>query len=203
MRKESPHHRFSIEDLHTAIDEMAKMVSKHKTIVIAGSQAMLASIPPEKWEETEGVQHSQDIDLFCIPEMDNTTRAEIKTKVGEDSTFQKENGWALEPIGEWVMMTSLPEWPERMLKIETPNRNVGYCISPLDTIFNKAEAGREKDVTYIKEAIKVGLIKPSQIAEAIKKYGDQLAAGTAERVNKTMQAAINQIASEKTPNPIN
>jgi hypothetical protein len=55
-----------------------------------------------------------------------------------------EHDFYIEPVGEWTMMTSLPGWAERLVKVETPGGAIGWCLSPLDVAYNKADAAGRK-----------------------------------------------------------
>ena len=88
------------------------------------------------------------------------------------------------------MYTALPKWEDRLVKIETSGGVIGWCISPLDIAYNKAEAGRAKDIVYLAGLFKARIVLPSQIKAAMDAAGEVLTEFAKEKVNATIQAAI-------------
>lgn len=106
------------------------------------------------------------------------------------SAFIETHLWEIEPIGPWVMYTALPGWEERLVMTQTPGGVIGWCISPLDIAYNKAEAGRPKDIIYLAGLFKARIVLPSQIKAAMDAAGEVLTPFAKEKVNATIQTAI-------------
>ncbi len=88
------------------------------------------------------------------------------------------------------MMTALPGWEERLLKTDTPGGVIGWCIAPLDIAYNKADAGRPKDIVYLAGLFPARIVLPSRIKAAMDAAGDVLTGFAKDKVNATIQAAI-------------
>ena len=152
--------------------------------VIVGSQAILGSFP----DAAPALRTSQDIDLFAKQGVTAEMNKLLYARLGPESEFEQREGFYIEPMGEWTMMTSLPGWEERLVRVEAPGGAVGWCISPLDIAYNKAEAGREKDIAYLAELFRSGIVRPSEIKTAME--AARIAPEFAANVNARVQEAI-------------
>ncbi len=112
----------------------------------------------------------------------------IYASYGPESEFEVTYGFYIEPVGEWVVMTSLPGWQERLVRVDAPGGAIGWCLSPLDIAYNKAEAGREKDIVYLAELFRCGIVRPSEIKAAMDAAGISIEIVTL--VSSRVQAAI-------------
>ena len=74
------------------------------------------------------------------------------------------------------------------MKVESPGGAIGWCLSPLDIAYNKAEAGREKDIAYLAEMFRSGIVRPSEIKTAMK--AARIAPDAAVIVDERVQEAI-------------
>lgn len=157
-----PKHLFTPRDLWVALDEAAR-ISGSGEFIVAGSQAILGSYPAGP----EVLRFSTDIDLFSRVPVSDEIQVKLIKELGGLSPFIETHHWEIEPVGPWVMMTALPGWEERLIKTETPGGVIGWCISPLDIAYNKAEASRPKDVTYLAGLFTARIVLPSQIKAAI------------------------------------
>ena len=108
--------------------------------------------------------------------------------VGPESEFEAEYGFCIEAVGDWTVATSLPGWRERLVRVDAPGGAIGWCLSPLDIAYNKAEAGREKDIAYLAELFRCGIVRPSEIKAAMD--AAVTAPETAALINARVQAAI-------------
>lgn len=183
-----PKHLFTLRDLWLALDECAR-VSGEKEFIVAGSQAILGSLP----EGPEVLRRSTDIDLFSRNPIPNAIQSLLQEELGRMSPFVEIHHWEIEPIGPWVMYTALPGWEDRLVKTETPGGVIGWCISPLDIAYNKAEAGRPKDITYLAGLFLARIVLPLQIKAAMEAAGDVITPFAREKVNATIQTAIHSM----------
>jgi 23S rRNA (cytosine1962-C5)-methyltransferase len=180
-----PKHLFKLRDLWLALEEAAR-ISGERVFIVAGSQAILASCP----EGPEVLRLSTDIDLYTRNPVPDEIQRLLLKELGGLSSFIETHHWEIEPIGPWVMLTALPRWEERLVPTETPSGVVGWCLAPLDIAYNKAEAGRPKDIDYLAGLFKARIVLPSQIKSAMDAAGDVLTAFARDKVNATIQAAI-------------
>lgn len=147
---------------------------------------ILGSLP----EGPEILRSSTDIDLYCRNEISDAIQSLLQEELGRMSPFIEVHLWEIEPIGPWVMYTALPGWEKRLVKTQTPGGVIGWCISPLDIAYNKAEAGRPKDITYLAGLFQARIVLPSQIKTAMDAAGDVLTPFAKEKVNATIQTVI-------------
>jgi len=173
----------SLAELRFALDRCRELTGV-TDFVIVGSQAILGSFP----DASVALRTSQDIDLFVRRGATAEVNKLIYAKFGPESEFERQEGFYIEPMGEWVMMTSLPGWQERLVKVEAPGGAVGWCLSPLDIAYNKAEAGREKDIAYLTEMFRSGIVRPSEIKTAMN--AAKTAPDAAVIVDERVQEAI-------------
>ena len=80
---------------------------------------------------------------------------------------------------------------ERLVKVEASGGAIGWCLSPLDIAYNKAEAGREKDIVYLAELFRCGIVHPSEIKAAMDTTGT--ATETAVAINARVQEAMGRV----------
>lgn len=128
----------SLSELRDALHRCGELTGE-KDFVVVGSQVILASVP----DASPLLRTSQDIDLFVKSGATAEVSKLIYSRYGPESEFDISHGFYIEPVGEWVVMTSLPGWQERLVKVDAPGGAIGWCLSPLDIAYNKAEAGRE------------------------------------------------------------
>lgn len=180
-----PKHLFTLPDLWMALDKAAQ-VSGEREFIVAGSQALLGTLP----EGPEMLRLSTDIDLYSRTAVSDDVQRLLIKEFGQFSDFIETHRWEIEPIGPWVMYTALPGWESRLVKTETPGGTIGYCISPLDIAYNKAEAGRPKDLVYLAGLFQARIVLPSQIKDAMDAAGDVITPFARDKVHATIQAAI-------------
>jgi len=180
-----PKHLFTLPDLLLALEEVSRL-SGERVFIVAGSQAILGSYP----NGPEILRLSTDVDLYSRQPVSEEIQSLLQEEFGQFSDFIETHRWEIEPIGPWVMYTALPGWEDRLVKTETPGGVIGWCISPLDIAYNKAEASRPKDIVYLAALFKARIILPSQIKAAMEAAGDVITPFAREKVNATIQAAI-------------
>ena len=173
----------SLDDLKLSLAKCAALTGDREFVVV-GSVAIVGAQP----SATASLRVSQDIDLFSRNGVTAEKNRSIYEKFGPDSAFAMENDFYIEPVGEWVVMTSLPRWEERLVKVEVPGGTIGRCLSPLDIAYNKAGAGSEKDIVYLAEPFRSGIVRPSEIKAAMN--AACIAPDIAALVDERLQEAI-------------
>ena len=138
----------TMQDVRLAVRTAAESYgSRQFTIVGRGSLA--ASMP----ESADKLRSTIDIDLF--PPWDETKAgawAAVDTNIGRYSLFQEKNGFYVERVGEWTLMTQAAGWNERAMRLEVDGIEI-LVLHPLDLAYNKLEAGREKDIVFMREGL--------------------------------------------------
>ena len=141
----------SLGDLKLALGECARLSGETEFIVV-GSVAIVGAHPLAP----AALRVSQDIDLFFLKGATKERNLAIYERFGPDSEFAEAHDFYIEPVGDWTVATSLPGWRERLVRVGAPGGAIGWCLSPLDIAYNKAEAGREKDIAYLAELFRCG-----------------------------------------------
>jgi hypothetical protein len=109
---------------------------------------------------------SADIDLFPRVRESAEINAVIAARCGAGSEFEDENGFYVEGVGRWTLLTAPPDWEERLVRVETPSGVVGWCLSALDLAVVKLDAAREKDLRYVREMLRAGIVSTEAIRNA-------------------------------------
>jgi hypothetical protein len=129
-----------------------------REIVVIGSQAILASYP----DSPEELISSMEVD--CYP-LDDPAKADlIDGSIGELSPFHLTFGYYAHGIGPET--ATLPAgWRTRVVRVESENTGgtVGLCVSPEDLAVSKLVAGREKDLEFVGEMLRAGIVTEAAI----------------------------------------
>lgn len=160
----------TMQDVRLAVRTAAESYgSREFTIVGRGSLAASMLESADKLRSTIGN------DLF--PPWDESkavTWAVADTKIGRYSSFQEKNGFYVERVGEWTLMTQAAGWNERALRLEVDGIEV-LVLHPLDLAYNKLEAGREKDIAFMREGLNCKAYDYVEVLEFVQKYaGDRM-----------------------------
>ena len=133
-------------------------IARCREIVVLGSQAILASYP----NAPDQLLRSMDID--CYPLEDPAKADLIDGSIGELSPFHQTFGYYARGIGPET--ATLPAgWRTRVVRVESENTGgtVGLCVSPEDLAVSKLLAGREKDIEFVVEMLRAGLVTEAAI----------------------------------------
>jgi hypothetical protein len=128
-------------------------ISDDDEIVIIGSQAILGTYP----DAPSSLLVSMEADVY--PKNRPELAELIEGSIGEDSTFHATFGYYADGVEEGTAI--LPEgWKDRLIKIQNENTlgKIGWCLEMHDLVISKYVAGREKDLLYVREAIRHGLV---------------------------------------------
>jgi hypothetical protein len=131
-------------------------------IVVLGSQAILGSFP----EAPPELLVSMEPDVYP---KNHPERADlIDGSIGEGSPFHDLYGYYARGVDENTAV--LPRgWKERLvaLKNENTRGNTGWCLEPHDLVVAKVVAGREKDLLFLTEAARFGLVSRDTLLERL------------------------------------
>jgi hypothetical protein len=155
--------RITPAKLRFALTQMAELTGENKFVVIGrGSLAVTAP------EHLRGLALTDDIDLWP---RNNETAAldECIQRYGSDSEFYLENGFYIERVGEWTLMTQPKGWENRATEFKT-GEITALILGLSDLIYNKLEAFRVKDQEFLSEAFAKGLADPEEIQRFIEEY---------------------------------
>ena len=148
-------------DLELALDACAAATGE-RVYVVVGAVSIVGpcATPPAT------LVMSADIDLFPRGRESAEINAVIAAQCGVGSEFEDENGFYVEAVGRWTLSTALPGWEERLVKVESLAGVVGWCLSALDLAVVKLDAAREKDLRYVQEMLRAGIIRSEEILAA-------------------------------------
>lgn len=148
-------------DLDLALETCAVVTGEREYIVVGAVSIVgaFAAPPPS-------LLMSADIDLFPRARESAGINAAIAARCGLGSEFEDEHGFYVEGVGRWTLLTALPEWEQRLVRVESPSGVVGWCLSALDLAVVKLDAAREKDLRYVHEMLRAGIVSREQIVTA-------------------------------------
>jgi hypothetical protein len=137
-------------------------IAEDDEIVIIGSQAILGQFP----DAPASLLVSMEADVFP---RNHPERAElIEGSIGELSMFHSTFGYYADGVEEST--ATLPDgWKNRLVVIQNQNTlgKVGWCLEVHDLVMSKYVAGREKDVTYVREVARHRLVNKDTLIERL------------------------------------
>ncbi len=132
-------------------------------IVVVGSQAILGAVPAAP----PGLLRSMEADVFTWRGQADSDL--IDGCIGEGSPFHETFGYYAQGVAPETAV--LPAgWRDRLIEIRNENtRGVsGWCLEPHDLAASKLAAGREKDVGFIAEMVRHGILDPALMEQRIR-----------------------------------
>lgn len=150
-----------VDDLITALKAAAQATGE-KEFVVVGASALLGTVPDAPAQLT----YTEDVDLF--PENQTGFDMEkVDSLIGEGSQFQALNEFYVQRVGEWTVMDQPQGWRERSTVLEVAGIKA-TCLGPLDLAYNKLNAGREKDISFVAALLTHQIITPLELKEFVK-----------------------------------
>ena len=137
-------------------------VTGAREIVIIGSQSVLGLFP----NAPDTLLVSIEADVFTF--RDPSDSELIDGSIGERSMFHQSFGYYAHGVAEET--AALPDgWVDRLVRIQNENTGggAGLCLEVHDLAVSKLVAGREKDVTFIRELIEHGMIQVSVLSKRL------------------------------------
>ena len=133
------------------------------TVIIVGSQAILASFPEESLPED--ATRSLEADVLPMDDPDGSKADLIDGVLGELSSFDEAFG--IHGDGVSPETAVLPErWRDRLIPYSNSNTNgiTGLCLERHDLCASKLVAFRDKDRLFVRALMSAGLIDPRTLA---------------------------------------
>ncbi len=137
-------------------------VTGAREIVIIGSQSVLGLFP----NAPDTLLVSIEANVFTF--RDPSDSELIDGSIGERSMFHQSFGYYAHGVAEET--AALPDgWVDRLVRIQNENTGggAGLCLEVHDLAVSKLVAGREKDVTFIRELIEHGMIQVSVLSKRL------------------------------------
>lgn len=148
--------------LRKAVEAAAEATGETVFVVVgvASLVGSLADVPPE-------LTRTEDVDLYPLHGHDRFDMDEVDEKIGLGSKFAAENGFYVQRVGNWTVSTQPRGWMERGSTLEFGNIKA-ICLSPLDLAYNKIEAGRPKDLAFVRAMIEFNIIDSGSLLAFIR-----------------------------------
>ena len=128
-------------------------IASDDEIIVIGSQAILGQFP----DAPASLRVSVEADVFPKNHPDRADL--IDGSVGEGSPFHATYGYYAQGVGPDTAIVPAG-WRDRLVPVCNPNTRgiTGWCLEAHDLAVAKAVAGREKDVEFLREAARHGLV---------------------------------------------
>lgn len=149
----------------TAVRKAAEVYGE-RMFVVVGRGSLSATMP----DAAASLRMTGDIDLFSpfnAERMDAWTEADRTVSV--ESAFFIEHGFYIERVGEWTLLSQPAGWQQRALALTIDDIEV-LVIHPLDLAYNKLEAGRPKDIAFLREGLTSGAYKLADVEAFIREH---------------------------------
>ncbi len=133
-------------------------ISGCRDLVIIGSQALLGACPDAPPE----MMTSMEADLY--PLADPSKADLIDGCIGELSPFHESFGYYAHGVGPETAI--LPSgWKERLIRVANENTGgtTGLCLAPVDLAIGKLLAGRSKDMDFVRQMLRMGVVTADMI----------------------------------------
>lgn len=131
--------------------------------VIVGSQAVLGNpgVLPE------ALLLSMEADIYPLRVPDRAI--EIDGALGEGSPFRELYGYWAHGVGPETPWAPAG-WQSRLIPLELPGFHTsrqrtitGWCLSAADLVLSKLAAGRAKDIEFVGEALRAGIVNADRL----------------------------------------
>ena len=130
----------------------AAQIADDQELIVLGSQAVLGAFP----DAPPALLVSNEADLY--PKNKPELADLIDGTIGELSPFHETFGYYAHGVAETT--ATLPAgWKDRLVPLSNENTlgATGWCLEVHDLLISKLVAGRDKDLTYAREAATHGM----------------------------------------------
>jgi hypothetical protein len=143
----------------------SKDITRESVFVLVGSQAALAQLPGLP-SGAMGV--SPEIDIY--PKYRPDLGEVIDGAIGQLSTFANTYGYYADGVDNTTASLAY-DWETRAVEYSSPAAGGAKAIAPEihDLAASKLVAGREKDLAWIEDAVRSGLVNPNFIGSLVEK----------------------------------
>ncbi|MBI2397437.1 MAG: hypothetical protein HYV17_06530 [Xanthomonadales bacterium] len=174
----------------------ASKLTQHREFVIVGSLSILGACanPPE------AMVLSIDVDLY--PLLDPGRATEIGVALGQSSPFETRHGYYADAVSP--ALPALPEgWESRLWPVRYDDDVVGWFLDPDDAAVSKLARSEPQDLRWIREGLKIGILKPGTIESRMRDapFLDQAEHDRARNSLRNEVARIARRAGPRTPSP--
>lgn len=143
---------------------------------------------------------SIDVDLY--PLLDPGRATEIGVALGQSSPFETRHGYYADAVSP--ALPALPEgWESRLWPVRYDDDVVGWFLDPDDAAVSKLARSEPQDLRWIREGLKIGILKPGTIESRMRDapFLDQAEHDRARNSLRIEVARIARRAGPRTPSP--
>ncbi len=149
----------------TAIRKAAEVYGE-KQFIVVGRGSLAVTLP----ESSDDLRRTADIDLFApFDAAKIDVWAALDSSISVESSFFVENGLYIERVGEWTLLSQPSGWQERAVNLYVDEIEV-YVLHPLDLAYNKLEAGRVKDLEFMRLGLECKAYDYAEVLEFIQTH---------------------------------
>jgi hypothetical protein len=161
----------------------AAEVAGDDELVIVGSQAILGQFP----NAPESMLASREADIY--PKNHPERSDEIDGSLGDGSYFDASFGYYAHAVGPETAKAP-SGWEDRLIPVQSENTGnaIGWCLEVHDLILSKCAAGRERDWSFAKEALRHGLVDSGELQRRVE--GLPVPPSDIERIRRMLAAII-------------
>lgn len=153
------------EDFRAAILAAAEVYGRREFVVV-GRGSLSASLP----DSSHLLRMTEDIDLFPLgADLDFEMLAKHDPELGLQSDFFARHGFYVQRVGDWTVMGQPAGWQERALRFDIEGVQA-LVLHPLDLAYNKLEAGRPKDIDFMREGLNCKAYDYLEVRDFIQKH---------------------------------
>jgi hypothetical protein len=156
----------------------AGRITGERQFVIIGSQSLHGKYP----DLADEILTSFEVDLIATRHVD---RAEWLNVIGIDSQFHETYGYYADAVD--ITTATLPKgWRARLVDLPAGDTDGvrGLCLDPLDLAIAKYAAFREKDLVFIRELARRGIVSKAGLLRLLEQteLGEELRAKVSARI---------------------
>lgn len=144
----------------------AAEVYGEKLFIVVGRGSVAVTLP----ESSDHLRRTGDFDLFApFDPAKVDSWAALDHTVSVESSFFIEHGFYIERVGEWTLISQPAGWQERATHLHIDEIEV-FVLHPLDLAYNKLEAGRPKDIDFMREGLNCKAYDYVEVRDFIQKH---------------------------------
>jgi hypothetical protein len=152
-------------------------------LVVIGSQVVLVEHPDAPAE----LLMSMEVDLY--PRRRPELAAAIDGALGDGSRFHQTFGYYAHGVGPETVIGATG-WEERLRRLELRGHKgekvIAWCLEMHDLVLAKLAAGREHDYTFVRAAIRAGLVDRDRLRLGVDLMPESHRDQTRERLDGTL-----------------